>query len=438
MEMLEKYAADATMLAGTMPQASSGAAPGWEKGLNRQYFGRVTNLYAAKVGQVSTDCYDALCQGLNAEDWYAFTPVKLRSSFATKMATGETMPDDWQRVHIIAPAGIQYLPVGAYLTYAGNTWISFKSMNMGTALAHAIVRRCNATINVLDFYGNIVSVPMSYAKLSTLGNSNTITDESILAQSYINCICQKNQISAAFRENTRFILGSSAYTIRGLNDFTQEFTGDTESVHLLTFTIFKTEPLEQDSLEMQCADYGSFSWEISVTANGYMHQGGTQTLAVNSIRNGDVVASTAENPISYAYESSNSSVVEVSGQGEITAIGPGSATVTVTLDQNPAIEGTVQIVVGDAAGTSLEFTNTPVVSLGEYETAVLSAVLFVNGAASDEPVTFSFSGAPPSAYDAQVDGNSVTITCYLASNTPLKVTASASGESAQSLINLTT
>ena len=109
--------------------------------------------------------------------------------------------------------------------------------------------------------------------------------------------CQLNSITKEFTENTRMIQGKAAYAIRGINDFTREYTEDRDSVHIMAFTIERQEPLEQDSIELQVADYYSFSWVVSLKGNDHMVLNSTQQIVPTSYRNECLVESTEEHPI---------------------------------------------------------------------------------------------------------------------------------------------
>lgn len=433
---LKKIAKSAAMLGGRPMNRSTGK--GYDTGLTKQYFAEATQDYTEEYGDLASNCYDAECQGLDSEDFYTYRKVKIRVFPAASSRTGELMPDDWQEMYIIKPTGLNYVPQGAYLTFAGNKWLVYKGKNVGTVLGSAIIRRCNSVINVLDWYGNIVSVPMSFSKMATLGNASHASENSIIAKNYISCICQKNEYSSAFAENTRMILGKAAYSMRGLNDFTREFTDEPGSIHLLTFTIERSEPLEQDSIELQCADYFSFSWDIRITAATSMRVGSSQQLNITSVRMGTEVNSTEKHPISYAFSSSDPDVMTVSESGIITAAGIGTATITATLVQNPKISKSIQMESAESGGTYLAFTNTPIHALAEFEEYTVSAALFQSGEVTDEPVTFTFTGAPVSSYEVVRSGkNGVTIRCYIASTTPLTIGAESGGERAEMIIWLT-
>lgn len=407
------------------------------QGLQTQYFTHPTQANAADVGDIADNVFNTACQGVDStKDWYEYTPIQIRSTFASSSATGELQPDDWQRIYVIQPAGLTYIPIGSYMQYANNWWIVYKPNNMGLGLGQAVVRRCNAVINVLDYYGNVASVPMSYAKMGTLGNASHATENSITAKNYISCVCQLNEHSKAFAENTRLLLGNMAYAMRGVNNFTREFTNDADSVHIITFTIELTEPLPQDDFDNGVADGLSFKWQLSVTAEESMNVGATQTITVKSVRNGENVADSTEHPISYIFSSSDENVLTVDENGLISAIGEGAATVTVKLKQNPNVAQSVTITAASAGEGYVAFTSTPFTALHSFETAEISAAWFENGAATDEAVTFSFTGADEDAYSAEVSGNTAKLTCYGLAAKPLVVTASYGESTARMSIEL--
>lgn len=430
--------------------------------LGFQYFQNETQAYTQDMGEYASNVYAADCQGLNPDDFYGWRRVKIRSIRAAQAQTGETMPDDWQRIYLIDPARYTYIPQGAMLRYADNTWIVYKGKNMEAILGAAIVRRCNAVIHVLDWYGNVIAVPMSYAKMGTLGNAVHTTENTITSKNYMACICQLNEYSREFRENTRIILGNTAYAMRGLDNFTREFTDDPDSAHLITFTIERVEVQPYDSVELGVADYGGFSWELNVDRSGTMTAGTAQRLRVESRRNNAAVESTEEHPIGYLFNSSDESVITVDENGLVTAVAEGTASVTVTLRQNPGISRTVEIEVPAQKAEYTDFTTNVPEVLHEMESFELGAAYFLNGAKTMYTVEFTLSGPEEGAYGVRrlyggegftsweeiTAGETVTgtldtdsrilVTAYRASPTPLKVTVTSQGESAEAEIWLVT
>ena len=436
MNDLEKLARNAGMVGGYdyAPIKSDGRH---SQGLQKQYLMHETQANVGAVGEIANNVFDTACQGVDeSKDWYEYTPIRIRSTYATAAPTGELLPDDWQMIRVIKPAGLSYIPIGAYMHYNSNCWIVHKPRNVEPGIGQALVRRCNAVINVLDYYGNVVSVPMSYAKMSTLGNSSHATENSIIAKNYISCVCQYNEYSKAFTENTRILLGNVAYAMRGVNNFTREFTDDPDSVHIITFTIELAEPLPQDDFDNGVADGLAFKWQLVVTAEESMNAGTTQKLAVKSVRNGENVVTSDDRPISYTFISSDENVLTADENGLISAISEGTATVTVTLEQNTNITQSVEITVASAGESYVAFTSTPVTVLHSFDEAEITAAWFENGAATDEAVTFSFSGADEDMYSAETTGNTAKITCYGLAAKPLTVTASHGSSTAQMNIEL--
>lgn len=407
--------------------------------LQHQFFQSETAAYTQEMGPYASNVYTADCQGLNPDNFFDWQKVQLRSIRAAQAQTGETMPDDWQRIYLINPARYTYIPQGAMLKYADNTWIVYKGKNMEAILGAAIVRRCNAVINVLDWYGNVVTVPMSYAKMGTLGNAPHTTENTITSKNYMACICQLNEYSKAFHENTRIILGDTAYAMRGLDNFTREFTDDPDSVHLLTFTIERVEVQPFDNIVLGVADYDGFSWHIAIEWNNSMMQGMTQTITPTSSRNNTAVEDSKEHPISYLFESSDETVLTVDENGLVTAVGEGEADITVTLSQNPDITKTVHIEVPAAESEYVAFTTTIPSNFHEYDTYIVSAAYFENGEATVTELQFSFSGPEDGAYTVEkTDANTYKITTYRASPVPLTITAEYGEHSATSVIYIIT
>ena len=428
--------------------------------LQPQYAQNETVAYAQQMGQYASNVFAADCQGLNPDDFFEWRRVKLRSIRAAQAQTGSTMPGDWQRIYIINPANYTYLPQGAMLKYADDTWIVFKDKNIAAVHGSAIVRRCNAVVNVLDWYGNIVHIPISYAKMETLGNAPHTTENTITSKNYIACICQLNENTESWTENTRILLGKTAYAMRGLDDFTREFTDDPDSVHLLTFTIERVEVQPHDNVQLGVADYGGFSWEIAVNWNNSMRVGQTQTLSVSSRRNDSAVADTEEHPISYYFESSDESVLTVDENGLVTAVGEGATSVTVSLAQNTDITQTVEIEVPAAETEYVAFTTTLPNRMREWESMEIGAAFFQNGMKTNYTVEISVGGAEPGAYsvnrtyssegvaisgtersieagDANTDSR-ITLTAYHASQKPITITASYGSYTATAEIYLIT
>ena len=414
-------------------------ADGVYTGRQRPYFSMPQNRMAYLYGQYADNCYAAQMQGYNPEDFYTYYPVKIRCEDVSREATGTNLSDDVKGMVVYYPEGVNYVPIGAHVEFAKNTWLVTNPANVSAILTEAIIRRCNAVYRRLDWYGNVLECPFNIPKVTPRGAQDDYTKNMILADHYFQCAMQLNEVSAAITENTRLILGDSAYSVRGLDNFTQEFTGDFDNVHIIYFQIQREEKVSvYDDMERKIADGLAFSWDINITVGVSMREGQSQTAAAYSVRDGVSVENTSENPISYIWSTSDPTVFTVDADGTVTAVGEGSAVLTCTLEQNPDITETVEITVSAAEGAYVAFNGAVPDSLTEQESAVISASFYEDGSETEELVSFRFSGPAADKYTADVDEstNTVTITCWERSDIPLTVTASAGGQSATHEISL--
>ena len=433
---INTLARDAILLGVTGTVRTSNSAKK-RTGLQKQYFRDETLAFTEDIGYLASNVYETEAQGINLDDWYSYVPIKIRVDNAVQVSSGELMTDDWMKIYIIQPTGIDTIGHGAYMFFDSNWWMVYKPKGVLTVRGQALVRRCNTVINKLDYYGNIVSIPMAFTKLGTLGNAPNVTENMILSKNYMNCYCQLNSITREFTENTRMIQGKAAYAIRGINDFTREYTEERDSVHIMAFTIERQEPLEQDNLDLQVSDYYSFSWNISLDANDHMVLNSTQRIFQKSYRNECLVESTEEHPISYTYISSDESVVTVGRDGSVRAVGEGDAVITVVLDQNRSINQSIVVSVTAVGESKVIFTSTPVKVLDEYDSCIISAAYLQDGIETTDVVKFSFSGASERCYSASKIGlNTYEVRCFNASKAPLIVTIEAHGSTDEMCIKL--
>lgn len=188
-------------------------------------------------------------------------------------------------------------------------------------------------------------------------------------------------------------------------------------------------------MENHVAGGKTFRWEISVDGPALLDMGGTAVLAPVSRRNGETVSSTAENPVSYVYSSSDPAVLSVQSDGTVTAISTGAATVTVSLAQNPAISTSLEISV-ESGFTGVRFLRKPPVSVGAYRSFDVEAYYFENGRISGISPVWSLSGAEAGSYGYTAEGNVLTVNSFGYSEAPLTVTASCGGYSASETVIL--
>lgn len=426
-----------TLLGGTAARRTN--APKQYSGRRKQYTGNATALFYAERARYATDFVDARVQGLAPGDFYAWSAQRMRISDTVKQGANLNRRTDDQKEYLLENRSIDYVPEGAKVETMGSTWLVTNPANLSSAAGSGIMRRCNATWNHLDWYGNIRKEPLVVEKQQAMANSNDTQDISLIMQGYFNIICQRNPETDELDQNSRLILGRRAFQITGYSDVTQEFTGEDESTHLLYFAARIQEPDETiDDLARRVAGGKTFSWEIRISGETVLRAGETAQMTAESLRCGEAVAGGDEkHPVSYFWETSDETVARVDAGGLVTAVSAGSCTITARLAQNNNISSEVTMTVEENTGAAeVRFLTEPPEVLGAYEAVTLQAAYFVGGVQQEDAVVWEFSGAEEEAYTASALGNRVTIQNWGGSETPLMVTAKCGSASASANIRL--
>lgn len=427
-------------------------------GKQRQYFSPETRTFTQAYAQYSSDFVEAQMQGLDPEDPLAYQTRLLRFSDVVKPSAAIQRHFDDYKMILVADRDIEYIMPGSKIVTMGSTWLAVNPMNVSGSDGSGLVRRCNAVWNHLDFYGNVVSEPIVVENARANASDSDNQQSLLITKGYFNVICQYNDDTRQIDTNTRLILGTGAYRVRGYSDFETEYTGDYSSVRLLSFVVQYEEPNDViDDMENHVAGGKAFSWNLSISAPGELPVGASAMLNVTSIRNGEVIdairvsgntlfvpetwemdgknlvagsdaymmdstlASTAC-PLNYLWRSSDSAVLSVDDRGLVTALSEGIAIITVTLAENPEIAASVAITVTET-GDGVIFTKEPPKKLNAFESAIISAAYYEDGAATNEPLEWTFSGADENAYRVQIAQNtkSATIECFAYSEEPLHI-----------------
>lgn len=387
-----------------------------------QYYADTTKAYYESNLKYASNMVLAQVQGVNYNDFYRYTPVRLRTAMVIDPTTGNNLGSDWQRV-IAENGNIDFLPRGAKVVFGGNTWLVTNPMNVESVTGTSIICRCNATWNHLDAYGNVKREPFRYGQgAGELATTDSVKENMILLSSYQHAVMQYNPDTAEIAHNMRMILGNQAFYVRGLQNFAMEFTEDESSVHIQYFDLAKTEPLEIDDMERRVAGGKGFKWEMTVLGGAEMRTGGTQTLTVQNLLNGEPV----QLETSYAWESSDDTVAEITQDGVVVGKSAGEAAITCTLMQNTDVKAVLKIAVTDEqTKPKLTWRTAMPSAIAQYESITIEA----GTPGVDEAVTYTFDGPNETFYTAEADGNRLKITCWAASGTPLKVTAARGEES---------
>ena len=367
--------------------------------------------------------FEAEIQGLDYNNFYAWTKVHIRSSNVINPSTGENLSTSWQDI-LILDRKVDFLPIGAYVKYNNNTWIVYNPDNIASPTGNGIVIRCNTTYNTLDYYGNLIKTPMFYAKGTVLASSPYYMEFSATIDGYQHVIMQLNEVTKKITNNTRIILGKSAFGMYGVSDFPEEFTGDPNSCHIFRADLRLQETIEADDLVNHVADGKHFKFNIHIGASDTMRQGGTQQLTVDAYRKNVAVQSTEENPITYLWSSSDESIATVDENGIVTAIGEGYCQITCTLKENPNVTDACGINVLVSSEPYIDFTSPVPDKIKAFNTLEVTAVYFENGQPTDNVVEWTIRRADENAYSYTVSGNTVTIQTYAPSLQPLEIYAS--------------
>ena len=433
----EKYISGAILQGGGIPNVPNNK-PVQYADRQRQYMAGRTRLFPAVRAKYATDYVQARVQGISKTDFYEWYRTKVRLSDMHSTPTLTQQTDDTKNVLFVEPK-IDYFPIGAKIEAMGNVWICTNPSNISSTLTTAVVRRCNVSYNLYDYYGNIVTEPIVLEKVTMMGNDNAEKPQNlVLMDGYFNVICQLNENTRQLGLNQRIILGAKAYFITGFMDFYQEFSGDYDSTHILYFTVRIEEPKENDDVPNRIANGKTYSFAAEITeGQRELNAGDTLDLSAVFLKNGTETAGTDEHPVTWLWESDTPDVAEVDENGRVKAKSSGTARITARLAQNTVITATVEFAVKEAVTEPyVAFNGVIPKSIEALETATLTAAYYEGGAATDKPIEWSFSGADKRSYTATVKGNSVEIYCYLGDDAPLTVTATCEGKSATAIIEL--
>ena len=397
-----------------------------------EYFSDATHLHREQMLPYASDFMEAKIQ--NWDMGGAWETVYIRMADVVNPSAAINRNLDEYKLIMAQDPSISYLRPGTKIEAMGSTWLVMNPDNISGGDGVAIARQCKAVWNHLDYYGNVVSEPI-IVDLDVYGHANAPLPDAQNTQNitkgYYNITCQYNDFTRQINDNTRLILGSKAYQVDGYGDFIQEFTSDTNSVRIVSFAIHVlTSADDSDDMENRVAGGKAFSWEAFI--NGPDTRGVAQGKAayrVETRRNGAVISSTTENPIRYEFEIDNHDVAEIAPLGTdgvwLTPKQNGTVMLTATLAQNPNYVFKKTIVVNADSSCVSFVEGAPAAPLEPYQHVTMAVEVYDENGEIDPSaaVTFTASGADEGSYRMDVDGRTVTVTCFRYSATPLTVTA---------------
>lgn len=413
--------------------------PGQYKDRQYPYFNRNSALFRQKKLRYGSDFIEAEAQGLDPKAPESWVTCRIRMADVVNPSSAIQRDFDDYKMIIMEDPKYEYVPAGTKFKAMGSYWLMWNPINISASDGSGVLRRCKAVWNHLDYYGNVLSEPFIVESERASANDADYNREvEGVTKGYFNAFMQYNSETAQLGENARMILGRGAYRITGFSDFFTEFTGDYSSVRTLRFSIRYEEPKDRiDDMVNHVAGGLEFSWRIRISGTPTVGVGRTAQLTAGSARNGADVFSTEEYPITYHWKSSDKGVCRVDQDGNITGIAEGSAVITVSLAQNPAISQSVAVTVEETSGkTEVRFLSTLPEKLSAYQSVTVRAAQFIDGEITGETVEFALSGAEKGSYTAEYGPGSVKITCWGGSVTPLTVTATCGTDSASVVIGL--
>lgn len=333
-------------------QKKAGNSPVQYKNRKQQYLAEREKAFVQSRAYLATDFVCGSVQGLT-DNFFDFTTVDLRFSDLTAGTVSDRRrTDDWKSV-LFRDSWIDYLPIGAKLVTMGSTWLCFNPSNISSASATAVVCRCNTSYNTFDDYGNIVTEPVYVDNANEYGNNDVSPKNLVLPEGNFRITCQLNENTEKLGHNKRIILGTKPYHITGFNDFMQEFSGDRESVRLLSFTVRLDEPTDLDDLTNYVANGKAFHYSAQISAPESAYTNIPVQLYAYFTVNGDIVLPTEDKPQTWIWSVSDPTAAEITPDGLLTLTATKDVTVTATLQQNPNISASAEVKRAAAIGEAV-------------------------------------------------------------------------------------
>lgn len=397
-----------------------------------EYLNSESKTFIQEYAKYASDYVEAEVQGLNPEEPFEYTKVHLRFANIVKPSGAMSTNFDNYKNILMRERQYGYIRRGAKIKAMGSTWLVINPQNASDG-GTAVIQRCDAVWNYLDYYGNVCAEPMCIDNLLKRANTPDSQRSTMITKGYFNAIVQYNEATKQLFENSRMILGSSAYILTGFSDFLREWTDVEESVNLMEFSLRYEEPNDAiDDMVNHVAGGKTFAWYIAVGGESTITVGEETELNASSTRTSGAetktVVSTDEHPIDYIWESSDEDIAEVDAFGNVTAISEGDVTITCTLAQNEDIQQEFRMTIASVdTEPHVAFTSTYPDSISYNRSLALNAVYYENGEATEETVEWSIAGADEESYTFEVDSdypNRAVLTCWGGSVTPAIITAS--------------
>ena len=168
----EKYIQGAILQSGGTPNVKTNM-PIQYADRQPQYMARRTRQFSDVRAKYSSDYVQAKVQGIDSTDFYRYLTTNVRFADIHSSPTITQQATDEIKNVLFAEEKIEYFPLGAKLVTMGSTWICTNPSNLSSVNATAVVKRCNTSYNLYDYYGNIITEPIVLEKSQCLGTTTT-------------------------------------------------------------------------------------------------------------------------------------------------------------------------------------------------------------------------------------------------------------------------
>jgi len=341
--------------------------------------------------------------------------VTVRLNTAISSVTGIKMGDDFKKIIFSDVDHSVY--VGSKFYFENNYWLAVNTETKDDLVSSATIRRCNNVLRWADENFTLYQCPcvIDYPLKRPSDSKSTINP--LVPEGFINIFAQQNTKTSKLKANQRFLFGNATngwicYKIfgGGIKNYINEETSDNDTSRLLFMSVgmdFVNE--DEDNLTLGIADYykNVFAFDVSpASINGGIND--TFQIIPNLTIND--VATTKD----MAYTTSSSSIATVSGSGGlVTLIAAGSATITVSLDDNTDVNTDVSVVVSASTIGTYDIRVDPAeLRIFEDETATFTVYNYFNGVVQSGSFVFTIANnnIPTANYTfSTIDGNSFSV-----------------------------
>lgn len=332
-----------------------------------------------------------------------FTPKICRVITTLDSKVIDKVNDDYRTLFF---NDLEYQPkLGQRYRFLNNIWIVYNTDNHNSLNSGCYVRRCNNTINSLDFYGNLHEEPCVVDIKPT--KSSFIQDESMWAPSTRQIIFfQKNKWTKDIGFNSRVMFEDQTYRV-GVNlNFDRTSTFEENSVQFVRAYLDLDLVNEYDNKYLQIADYKKPNFVIGVPEQLNLLPNTTDILEYDLYLNGKPI----EDKV--VWYSDNPSVITISKfTGQYTTKELGEANITVCLAGNEEYKSEIKITVTSEIEEITETIITPqdyYIPLNQSRTYEVYEE--VNGEQQDTSFDFEFYNLSKTYYSVSKTDNSFTIT----------------------------